>query len=87
METPEAEDKLINSLKKGNMQAVTFSESGIDTKKLIEANPQYKNINVYNEGGKKQFIPQGQSETQKMSNQEPVQEAVMEERKSAGIKR
>jgi len=87
METPEAEDKLINSLKKGNMQAVTFSESCIDTKKLIEANPQYKNINVYNEGGKKQFIPQGQPETQKMSNQEPVQEAVMEERKSAGIKR
>ncbi|MDQ2719365.1 MAG: JAB domain-containing protein [Bacteroidota bacterium] len=87
METPAAEDKLINSLKKGNLQSVTFSENGGDIKKFIEANPQYKNINIYNEDGKKQFIPQGKSETQNATNHQPIIEKVMEEKKSAGIKR
>jgi DNA repair protein RadC len=87
METPEAADKLMNSLKKGNLQAVTFSETGGDVPKFIEANPQYKNINIYQEDGKKQFIPHGKSETQNATNQRPTEEPVFKENKSAGIKR
>ena len=56
MVNPEAEDKLMNSLKKGNLQSVTFSETNGDLKKFIEANPQYKNINIYNEDGSKIFV-------------------------------
>lgn len=87
METPEAADKLLNSLKKGNLQSVTFSEIDGDAKKFIEANPQYKNINIYNVDGKKQFIPHEKSATQNNTSNQPVMEPVMEERKSAGIKR
>ena len=87
METPEAADKLMNSLKKGNLQAVTFSETGGDVPKFIESNPQYKNINIYQEDGKKQFIPHGKSETQNATNQNPTEEPVLKENKSAGIKR
>ena len=87
METPEAADKLLNSLKKGNLQSVTFSEIDVDEKKFIEANPQYKNINIYNVDGKKQFIPHEKSATQNNTSNQPVMEPVMEERKSAGIKR
>jgi len=87
MESPEAEDKLMNSLKKGNLQSVTFSEIDGDAKKFIEANPQYKNINIYNVDGKKQFIPHEKSATQNNTSNQPVIEPVMEERKSTGIKR
>jgi len=31
METPEVADRLMNSLKKGNLQAVTFSQNGEET--------------------------------------------------------
>jgi hypothetical protein len=87
METPEAADKLLNSLKKGNLQSVTFSGNDGDEKKFIEANPQYKNIDVYNEEGRKQFIPHEKSATQNNTEHQPEVEPVMEERKSAGMKR
>jgi hypothetical protein len=87
METPEAADRLMNSLKKGNLQSVTFSGNDGDAKKYIEAVPQYKNINVYNEEGKKQFIPHEKSATQDNTNYQPVSEPAMEEKKSAGLKR
>ena len=87
METPESADKLLNSLKKGNLQSVTFSGNDGDAKKFIEAVPQYKNINIYNEDGKKQFIPHEQSATQNITSNQPIMEPVMEERKSTGMKR
>ncbi|MFP9114792.1 hypothetical protein ACLI1A_12695 [Flavobacterium sp. RHBU_3] len=39
--------ELIDSLKKGNLQAATFLKEGQEVKQYIEANPQYKNINIY----------------------------------------
>ena len=39
---------LVRSLEKGNVQMVTLETQGKDTKVYIEANPQYKTINVYN---------------------------------------
>lgn len=39
---------LIRSLEKGNVQMVTLETPGKDVKVFIEANPQYKTINLYN---------------------------------------
>ncbi len=44
---PEQKDKLMNSLEKGNVQSVTFSKDGKEEKMFIEANPQYKTVNVF----------------------------------------
>lgn len=38
---------LIDSLKKGNIQSATFVKDGQEIKQYIEANPQFKNINLY----------------------------------------
>ena len=72
METPKAAHKLMNSLKKGNVQLVTFAERGGDGPKYIEANPQYKNLTIYHEDGKKQFMPNSRSENQHSTNQQPA---------------
>ena len=39
--------KLMESLQKGNRQAVTFSKDGAEQRMFIEANPRFKSINVY----------------------------------------
>jgi hypothetical protein len=41
-------EMLIKSLEKGNLQAVNFEEEGLERKMFIEANPQFRTINVYN---------------------------------------
>jgi hypothetical protein len=77
----------MNSLKKGNLQLVTFTERGGDIPKLIEANPQYKNLTIYHEDGKKQFMAQGKSESQRSSIQQPAKEESIKVIRTAGIKR
>lgn len=54
------EDKktLLRSLEKGNVQMVTLETAGKDIKVFIEANPQYKSINLYN--GKMERLDQDQ---------------------------
>lgn len=45
----DADDKndLLNSLKKGNVQSVTFEQNGNSETRYIEANPRARTINVY----------------------------------------
>jgi hypothetical protein len=38
---------LLNSLHKGNKQSVTFLQNGNEQRHFIEANPQFKSINIY----------------------------------------
>ncbi|MET7001057.1 hypothetical protein [Chitinophaga defluvii] len=38
---------LMDSLKKGNLQSATFQINGADHKQYVEANPQFKTINIY----------------------------------------
>jgi hypothetical protein len=40
-------EMLIKSLEKGNLQVVNFEEEGLEKKMFIEANPQFRTINVY----------------------------------------
>ncbi len=43
----EYKNNLMDSLKKGNLQSATFQIDGAEQKQYIEANPQYKTINIY----------------------------------------
>lgn len=47
----EKEKQLIQSLQKGNLQAVNFIKDGKEAPMYIEANPQFKAINVYDPSG------------------------------------
>lgn len=47
LETPKYKEDLINSLKKGNLQSVTFVIAGEERKQFVEANPHFKTVNVY----------------------------------------
>lgn len=69
--------RLIESLQKGNRQSVTFAENGTEQKRLIEANPQFKSITVYD--GNAQRIRQDLSEKQS-------QKQTVSENKSQHIK-
>jgi len=44
---PEKEKSLLQSLQKGNIQSVTIEKDGAAHKMFIEANPQYKTVNLY----------------------------------------
>lgn len=65
---PEFKSNLIDSLKKGNLQSVTFQIDGIDQKRYIEANPQFKTINVYD--GNMQRVDNRQVKSEKQSSQQ-----------------
>ncbi|MFD2602951.1 hypothetical protein [Flavobacterium suzhouense] len=47
LENPKYKEDLINSLKKGNLQSATFVKDKGEVKQYIEANPQFKTINIY----------------------------------------
>lgn len=63
LENTKFKDDLINSLKKGNVQSVTFLTDGVEKKQFIEANPQFKTINVYD--GSMQRINDRETKEQK----------------------
>lgn len=47
LETPKYKEDLLNSLKKGNLQSVTFVIGGEERKQFVEANPHFKTVNVF----------------------------------------
>lgn len=47
MSDPEKEKALLQSLQKGNLQSVTIEKEGNTSKMFIEADPQFKKINMY----------------------------------------
>jgi len=51
--TIEATEKLLNALVNGHRQAVTLDKEGKEQKLFIEANPQFKSFNIYDENSKK----------------------------------
>ncbi len=59
--------RLIQSLQKGNRQSVTFIENGNEQKRFIEANPQFKTINIYDNN--MQRLDNRQSKEEKQSQQ------------------
>lgn len=47
LKDPEKEKALIQSLQKGNVQSVTIEKDGSSHKMFIEADPQFKKVNLY----------------------------------------
>jgi len=66
LNTPKYKEDLLNSLKKGNLQSVTFVVAGVESKMYVEANPQFKTLNVYD--GDKQRINHRESKEEKKEN-------------------
>jgi hypothetical protein len=61
--------RLLESLERGNRQAVTFIDQGSDQKRFIEANPQYKTINQYDENQKRLRQSESAQQSQETINQ------------------
>ena len=60
-----SKQQLLGSLRKGNLQAVTVERNGEVQRAFIEATPKYKNLNFYDQGGKKLMLsPQEKKEEQ-----------------------
>lgn len=68
LENEKYKDDLLNSLKKGNMQSVTFVIDGIEKKQFVEANPHFKTINVYD--GSMQRVNNRENKDQKQNESE-----------------
>lgn len=68
LDTPGYKADLINSLKKGNIQSVTFVNNGAENKHFVEANPHFKTVNVYD--GSMQRINTREQKDQKQSESE-----------------
>lgn len=63
----EYKGNLLESLKKGNRQSATFQLDGTDQKHYIEANPQFKTINIYDSTMQRLDSRQSKKETQSQS--------------------
>lgn len=94
MLTEKGTQDLIDSLHKGNRQAVTLEYNGNELKRNIEANPQYKTANFYDgeqrvrnvqkvgeDNGRAQDQKQGQSAKNNVADDAPVQELPRRNRK------
>jgi len=72
---------LMDSLKKGNLQFATFQTNGTEQKQYIEANPQFKTVNIYdssmqrvdNRQSKKERQSEGQNQSVKQDNKKEKQ--------------
>jgi hypothetical protein len=49
-------ERLIQSLQRGNKQLVTFEKNGVAEKLWIEANPQFKSLNIYDDQNRKVYV-------------------------------
>lgn len=65
LDTPKYKEDLLSSLKKGNLQSVTFVVNGVESKQYVEANPHFKTVNVYDRN--LQRINHRESKNQKQS--------------------
>lgn len=68
---PDKEKALMTSLQKGNVQSVTIEKDGESHKMFMEANPQYKNVTLYDSNMKmvaKESIGQYQAGVEKGAN-------------------
>jgi len=89
LQNPEERGRLEDSLKKGNRQSVTFLMDGTETKRYIEANPQFKNLNIYdsNQMRTSESQKERQSEVQKKSQKQDLKEETEDSPSEKTVKR
>lgn len=63
-------ENLMDSLKKGNLQSATFIKDGQEVKQFIEASPQFKTINVYNDAMQREGHKQSNEAKQEQGNKQ-----------------
>ncbi|WP_417353468.1 hypothetical protein [Flavobacterium alkalisoli] len=64
LDNPSHKEDLMNSLKKGNLQSATFIRDGQEVKQYLEANPQFKTVNVYDADKNRLDMRQGKEQQQ-----------------------
>lgn len=75
----EDKSRLMDSLKKGNRQSVTFLSEGNEQKKFLEASPQFKTLNVYDANMKRLGQSKNQREGQDQSVDKSQKESAKQE--------
>ena len=73
--------RLMDSLQKGNRQSVTFIQNGSEQKHFIEANPQFKTINIYDNNMQRLSSKQGHDERQGQGEQQTTKQNAKNENK------
>jgi len=73
LQTPKFKEDLISSLKKGNIQSVTVVINGEESKRFVEANPQFKTVRMYDSN--LQRINDRESKEEKKSQSESKSES------------
>lgn len=76
--------RLTESLQKGNRQSVTFLQNGSEQKHFIEANPQFKTINIYDSQMQRLSNKQGHSEKQGQGEQQTSKQNAKNENQKPG---
>lgn len=82
-------ERLISSLKRGNMQVVTFQLNGSDQKMFVEANPQFKTLNIYDKDMKlmqHDALKKEQAVQQTNSSEKQVEKGVGQKDKDQSFK-
>jgi len=75
---------LMDSLKKGNLQSATFQDSGTEQKQYIEANPQFKTINIYDSSMQRVDNRQSKKERQSEGENQSVKQDNKKEKQTSG---
>ncbi len=76
--------RLTQSLQKGNRQSVTFIENGNEQKRFIEANPQFKTINIYDSNMQRLNNRQSKEEKQSQGESKSVKQEAKNEGQNKG---
>ncbi|MES2329789.1 MAG: hypothetical protein V4539_09320 [Bacteroidota bacterium] len=84
LENENDKTKLVDSLQKGNRQSVTFVQNGNEQKHFIEANPQFKTINIYDSNMQRLNGKQAQDEKQGQGEQRSAKQNAKNESQNAG---
>lgn len=74
-------DKLMKSLKKGNLHQVTFNSEGKEEKMFVAANPQFKSLHLYD--AKMQKVFQGVDRQEGKVNEEQIEGQTKSEKKES----
>lgn len=78
---PDQKVDLLNSLEKGNRQAVQIIKDGQEVRHYIEANPQFKSVNLYDSNQQRLNARQPQEQSQQTSQSNSTQRKEKNEQK------
>jgi hypothetical protein len=81
---PATKERLMQSLERGNLHEVTFEVGDKADKMFIEANPQFKTLNIYNSSLKKVFQENEKKETKSDQTMEVAAEKKQEQKREVG---